>query len=166
MAEKKTRNRIFNRSTRQWFEVPADTYRVYEHECAAFRKSMQRQGRCTCYFSKWWVCDMMCLYCKYRTDGTVALDALLGEAKDMTLLDFFPDESPAFEDVLAERDLFDRLIARLKEIDPDAEFLLASWTSDNRVSDRALAKALGVKQRTFADRMKRLRSELRKLLDE
>jgi len=41
--------------------------------------------------------------------------------KNMTLMDCIPDDSPAFEDVQADRELLDRLIARLKEIDPDAD---------------------------------------------
>ena len=39
-------------------------------------------------------------------------------------MDCIPDDSPAFEDVQANRDLLDQLIARLKEIDPDVDFSL------------------------------------------
>ena len=84
----------------------------------------------------------------------------------MTLMDCIPDDSPAFEDVQADRDLLEHLIDRLQEIDPDAAFLLANWRKDQHVSDRALAEALGVKQRTFADRMKRVRTELWKIRSE
>ena len=50
--------------------------------------------------------------------------------------------------------------------DPDADFLLANWKKEEHVSDRALAEALGEKQRTFADRMKRVRTELWKMRNE
>ena len=96
----------------------------------------------------------------------MSLDAPQGEDEDMTLMDCIPDDSLPFEDVQADRDLLDRLIARLKEIDPDADFLLANWKKEERVSDRALAEALGEKQRTFADRMKRVRTELWKMRNE
>ena len=67
---------------------------------------------------------MACMYCEFRTDGTTSLDAPQGEHEDMTLMDCIPDDSPAFEDVQADRDLLDQLIARLKEIDPDVDFSL------------------------------------------
>ena len=91
---------------------------------------------------------------------------LLVLRKNMTLMDCIPDDSPAFEDVQADRELLDRLIARLKEIDPDADSLLANWKKEEHVSDRALAEALGEKQRTFADRMKRVQTELWKMRNE
>jgi len=159
-------NRIYDKATRQWFEVPAEAYQAYDRDRTAFRKNMQHQGRCKCPRSKWWLCDMMCMYCEFRSDGTMSLDAPQGEDEDMTLMDCIPDDSLPFEDVQADRDLLDRLIARLKEIDPDADFLLANWKKEERVSDRALAEALGEKQRTFADRMKRVRTELWKMRNE
>ena len=159
-------NRIYDKATRQWFEVPAESYQAYDRERTAFRKNLQHQGRCCCPRSKWWLCDMACMYCEFRSDGTMSLDAPQGEDEDMTLMDCIPDDSPAFEDVQADRDLLDRLVVRLKEIDPDADFLLANWKKEEHVSDRALAEALGEKQRTFADRMKRVRTELWKMRNE
>lgn len=67
------------------------------------------------------------------------------------------------EDVVADRDLLNRLIVRLHEIDPDADQILALWQENDHISDRAMAEALGYKQRTFADKMKRIRTELRKV---
>ena len=55
------------------------------------------------------------------------------------------------------------LIARLRELDPDADAILALWQENDKLSDRAIAKALGRPQRTFADQMKRYRTELRKI---
>ena len=56
-----------------------------------------------------------------------------------------------------------RLIERLRELDPDADAVLALWQENDKISDRAIAKALGRPQRTFADQMKRYRTELRKI---
>ena len=55
------------------------------------------------------------------------------------------------------------LIKRLRELDPDADAILALWQEDYTMSDRAIAKALGRPQRTFADQTKRIRTELRKV---
>ena len=41
--------------------------------------------------------------------------------------------------------------------------ILALWQENDKLSDRAIAKALGRPQRTFADQMKRYRTELRKI---
>ena len=67
------------------------------------------------------------------------------------------------EDDAADRDLLARLIARLRELDPDADAILTLWQENDKISDRAIAKALGRPQRTFADQMKRYRTELRKI---
>ena len=56
-----------------------------------------------------------------------------------------------------------RLIERLRELDPDVDAILALWQENDKFSDRAIAKALGRPQRTFADQMKRYRTELRKI---
>ena len=56
-----------------------------------------------------------------------------------------------------------RLIERLRELDPDADAILALWQENDKLSDRAIAKALGRPQRTFADQMKRYRTDLRKI---
>ena len=156
-------NRIYDKGTRQWFDVSPDAYEAYDCERTAFRKKMQYQGICRCPRGKWWLCDMTCMYCEYRSDGTLSLNMPQGDDKDVTLMDAIPDGSPAMEEVQADRDLLESLIRRLHEIDPDAESILAMWKENNKISDRAMAEALGCKQRTFADRMKRIRTEMRKI---
>lgn len=82
---------------------------------------------------------------------------------NVCLTDIIPDNSPLLEDAQADRDLLDRLITRLRELDPNADALLEQWQKDDKVSDRAIARALNCPQRTFADRMKRIRTEMRKI---
>ena len=57
--------------------------------------------------------------------------------------------------------LLEQLIQRLRELDPDADRIIQMLGEE--MSDRAIAKALGRPQRTFADQMKRYRTELRKI---
>ena len=78
-------------------------------------------------------------------------------------MDMVPSEAPAIESIIADRDLLDRLFARLRELDHDADTIIAMWMDDGNVSDRAIAKALGRPQRTFADQMKKYRTELRRM---
>lgn len=162
-ANQSQSHRIYDKDLKEWFEVPADYYQEYDRERTAFRKQMQDHGRCCCPRSKWWLCDMMCEDCEYRRAGDLlSLDAPGGDGS-VTLLDQQEDEGPHMEDVVADRDLLARLIARLRELDPDADAILALWQENDKISDRAIAKALGRPQRTFADQMKRIRTELRKV---
>ena len=104
---------------------------------------------------------MLCEDCDYHINRTLSLDKPEADG-NACLADIIPDNSPLLEDVQADRDLLDRLIDRLHELDPDADALLELWQENDKISDRALARALDCPQRTFADRMKRLRTELRK----
>ena len=79
------------------------------------------------------------------------------------MLDMIQDETPSIEGVVADRDLLDRLFARLRELDPDTDAIIAMWQADWNVSDRAIAEALCRPQRTFADQMKKYRTELRRI---
>ena len=155
--------RIYDRNLKEWFEVPADYYKEYDRERTAFRKRMQDHGRCCCPRDKWWLCDMFCEGCEYRRAGDLlSLDAPEGDGS-VTLLDQQEADGPRMEDVIADRDLLARLIKRLRGLDPDADTILSLWQEDSTMSDRAIAKALGRPQRTFADQMKRYRTELRKI---
>ena len=65
--------------------------------------------------------------------------------------------------LIGERLLLDQLFNRLRELDPDADTIIQCWLDDYKISDRAIAEKLGRKQRTFADQMKKIRTELRKI---
>ena len=155
--------RIYDRNLKEWFEIPANYYEEYNRERTAFRKRMQDHGRCCCPRDKWWLCDMFCEDCEYRHAGDLlSLDAPEGDGS-VTMLDQQESPGPRMEDVIADRDLLARLIARLRELDPEADAILALWQENDKISDRAIAKALSRPQRTFADQMKRYRTELRKI---
>lgn len=104
-----------------------------------------------------------CNGCYRRSGDMASLDVPIGEDGEGALLDMVPDEAPSIESVIADRDLLDRLFARLRELDPDADTIIAMWMDDDKVSDRTIAKALGRPQRTFADQMKKYRTELRRI---
>lgn len=73
------------------------------------------------------------------------------------------DAAPTMEDVIADRILIEQLFARLRELDPDADVIIQCWLNDYKISDRKIAEQLGRKQRTFADQMKKYRTEFRKM---
>ena len=67
------------------------------------------------------------------------------------------------EEVISDRILLEQLFQRLRELDPDAEKINEYWKDDCSISDKEITKCLGRKQRTFADQMKKIRTELHKV---
>lgn len=161
---KENQSFIYIRATGEKVSVTKEVRDEYYREAARVRMREQAHGRCVCPQSKVWACDGDCLTCEYRRSGDLAsLDVPIGEDGEDTLLDMVPSEAPAIESIVADRDLLDRLFARLRELDPDADTIIAMWMDDDNVSDRAIAKTLGRPQRTFADQMKKYRTELRRI---
>ena len=54
-------------------------------------------------------------------------------------------------------------VGNVVDLDPDADSIIAMWMNDDSVSDCAIAKALGRFQHTFADQMRKYRTELRRI---
>ncbi len=154
---------LYDKPTRTWFDVPADVYESYTRECNTFRKRKQDHGLCNCPRSRWWLCDMACMDCEFRKTSELSLDAPQSEDGDTTLLDAVPDGHALLEDDVADLDLLARLIEKLRKLDPDADAIIEMWQKNDKISDRAIARALDRPQRTFADQMKRIRTELKKV---
>lgn len=57
--------------------------------------------------------------------------------------------------------LLEQLITRFRELDPDVDRIIELL--DNELTERKIAEQLGRKQRTFADQMKKIHTELRKI---
>lgn len=160
------RSFLYIRATGEKVPVTREFRNEYYREAARIRMREQAHGRCVCPQSRIPACDGDCLSCAYRRSGDLAsLDVPTGEEDEDTLLDRIPSEAPAIERLVADRDLLDRLFARLRALDPDADAIIAMWMDDDRVSDRAIAKALGRPPRTFARQMRKYRAELRRIRD-
>lgn len=54
-------------------------------------------------------------------------------------------------------------VGNVVDLDPGADTIIAMWMNDDSVSDCAIAKALGRSQHTFADQMRKYRTELRRI---
>ncbi|CDF12831.1 putative uncharacterized protein [Eubacterium sp. CAG:581] len=68
------------------------------------------------------------------------------------------------EQIINDRLLLENLFERLRELDPDADKIIKYWIDDSSISDREIARRLGRKQRTFADQIRKIRTELYKVL--
>lgn len=138
-------------------------YTSFYMEADRIRHKEQDHGRCMCPYRFIWRCDGDCLDCEYHVAGDItSLDQPLSDGNG-TLGDYMPDRSKSMEEIISDRMLLEQLFARLRELDPDADTIIQCWLDDYKISDRAIAEKLGRKQRTFADQMKKIRTELRKI---
>lgn len=112
--------RIYDKTTKKWYEIPEDQYREYDRWRTEMRKRMQYRGECFCPRSKWWLCDGNCLDCEFRNTTTVSLDDPLPDGEG-TLADYVPDGAPLIEEVLSEKAELDQLFERLQELMPVAK---------------------------------------------
>ena len=154
---------IYLRSTGEKISVIKEQRDAFYKEADRIRHKEQHHHRCMCRKKHLWECDGDCIGCKYHAAGdTLSLD-IPTEDGEVNMYDCIPDSSPSMENVIADRLLLDQLFNRLRELDPDADTIIQCWLDDYKISDRAIAEKLGRKQRTFADQMKKIRTELRKI---
>lgn len=142
-------------------EITESQYRALYPEIWATQKREQHHHRCMCTRKYLWKCDANCDLCEYHATGdTLSLDVST-EDGNANMYDTIPDTAPTMEDVLSDAMLLEQLIARFRELDPDADRIIELLRDE--LSDRKIAEKLGRKQRTFADQMKNIRTELRKI---
>ena len=154
---------IYIRSTKEKIPCTEQQFQDFYRMAGAVRKKEQYHHRCKCPKQFFWACDGDCENCVHHLGyGTLSLDAPNTD-DDSTLLDTELTEPVSMEDVYADRALLERLFQRLRELDPDADRIIELWKENDKISDRSIAEALGRKPRTFADQMKRIRTELRKV---
>ncbi len=154
---------IYVRSTGEKVPVTKEQHNSFYKEADRIRHKEQDHGRCMCPYRFIWRCDGDCLDCEYHATGDItSLDQPLSDGNG-TLCDYMPDRSKSMEEIISDRMLLEQLFARLRELDPDADIIIQCWLDDYKISDRAIAEKLGRPQRTFADQMKKIRTELRKV---
>lgn len=154
---------IYVRSTGEKVPVTKEQHDSFYKEADRIRHKEQDHGRCMCPYRFIWRCDGDCLDCEYHATGDItSLDQPLSDGNG-TLCDYMPDRSKSMEEIISDRMLLEQLFARLRELDPDADIIIQCWLDDYKISDRAIAEKLGRPQRTFADQMKKIRTELRKV---
>ena len=142
-------------------EITEAQYRALYPEIWATQKREQHHHRCMCTRKYLWKCDGNCDLCEYHAAGDILSLDVPTEDGNANLYDTIPDTAPTMEDVLSDAMLLEQLIARFRELDLDADRIIELLRYE--LSDRKIAEQLGRKQRTFADQMKKIRTELRKI---
>ena len=142
-------------------EISEAQHRALYPEIWATQKREQHHHRCMCTRNYLWKCDGNCDLCEYHAAGDMLSLDVPTEDGNANLYDTIPDTAPTMEDVLSDAMLLEQLIARFRELDPDADRIIELLGDE--LSDRKIAEQLDRKQRTFADQMKKIRTELRKI---
>ncbi len=142
-------------------EISEELYREIGPEINTFRKREQRAGRCSCPSRYLWKCDMDCALCEYRAAGNRVYMESDEEADE--LFENIGDERADTEKAVSDKMLLEEVLDRLRELDPDADKIIAMWTENPDVSDREIARRLGRPQKTFCNHMKKYRAELKKI---
>ena len=144
--------------------VTKEQHDSFYKEADRIRHKEQDHGRCMCLYRFIWKCDGDCIGCEYHAAGdTTSLDQPLPDGNG-TLGDYIPDNSKPIDEVIADRMLLEQLFARLRELDPEADTIIQLWKDHPEgISDRAIARELGRPQKTFADQMKKYRTDLRRI---
>lgn len=154
---------IYLRSTGEKIPVTKEQHDAFYKEASRIRDKEQNHGRCVCPYRFIWKCDGDCIDCEYHRAGdTLSLDAPT-EDGSTDLYNMVSDAAPTMEDVISDALLLEQLIAKFRELDPDADIIIQCWLNDYKISDRKIAEQIGRKQRTFADQMKKYRTEFRKI---
>ena len=155
--------RVFDRGSGRLFEVPRDICVKHERACARKRKQAQYRKRCSCPREMNWRCDGLCADCPYEKRGNeVSLDC---ETFDRIHSGWAlrHAETARMEDMFEQVDLLDRVIARFRELDSDADTIVSMWRENDRTPESAIARAIGRPQNTFSVQMKRYRAEFRRI---
>lgn len=160
-ANKSNSRFIYDRVSKQKVPVSQELYDALDKEATRIRKKEQYHYRCMCPKQFIWKCDGCCLDCEYHAAGDTLSTDVPNEDGEGNMYDYLPDTAHSMEDVISDRLLLQQLFQRLRELDPDADRIIQMLGEE--MSDRAIAERLGRKQRTFADQMKRYRTELRKI---
>lgn len=154
---------IFDRISHQKVPVSQELFDALDQEATRIRKKEQYHNRCMCPKAYIWKCDGCCLDCEYHAAGDTLSTDVPNEDGESNMYDYLPDTAPSMEDVISDHLLLQQLTQRLRELDPDADCILEFWTEDYKMSDREVARRLDRPQRTFADQMKKIRTEMRRI---
>jgi len=157
---------IFIRSTDEKVPVSKEQHDAFYKEADRIRHKEQDHGRCMCPYRYAWKCDGDCIGCEYHAAGdTLSLDVTNPDGNG-NMYDYLPDNNTPIEELISDRILLEQLFARLRELDPEADTIIQLWMDHPEgISDRAIARELGRPQKTFADQMKKYRTDLRRIRD-
>ena len=156
------KRRIFDKTTKTWFEVTPEEYKRYDAWRTNLRKREQYHGRCMCPRNKWWLCDGVCEDCEFHAPGDMlSLDATKKneDGEETCILDCYASPESVLNDIVLDQLLMQQLLKRLEELMPEAVEI--GKLRQEGLSDEAIANIIGINRNTFRSRLKKTEERLR-----
>lgn len=145
----------------QQYSVSEAVFKTYRREADRIRKKEQYHGRCSCPVSKLLACDGACAGCRFHIIGDmIPIDSPDEKVDGIQIEETLVSPLPDIEEEFVRREYVDSLLALFRQLDPDADTIIAMRLSG--CSEREIARHLHRSQSTFADQMKQIRKELHK----
>lgn len=138
-----------------------EQYKAYYQDLDAFRHKEKYHGRCVCPQTKWYRCNADCYNCRYHCAGDiVSLDApISGEGnEETTWADMLEDDSAPFTEAVACTDEIRQILARIKELLPEA--IEYGMLRQQAYAKEACARLMGHSRRGWDYRIKQLWCQL------
>ena len=163
-------HQIYIRSTGAVILCTEEQFQDYYRDINAYRRKEQRHGRCVCPSSKRLSCDIDCGHCPYVRDGDMlSLDETMKIASDAedcecTYLENVQDSLVPFDELLLEAEALQTVLKRIEELMPLA--ILIGKLRVAGFTETEIEKIVHINRRTYAYRIKKLRSVIEKEFSE
>jgi hypothetical protein len=138
-----------------------EEYQAFYKYASNYRRTQQRNCLCVCPKERWMFCDTDCDYCPYRKHAeTLSLNYSISDdqGNEVSWLDQLPGGAALLDDLVADTEEMQRLLSRIKELMPEA-LNIGSLRLDG-LSEDAIADEIGIGRKTYAYRLKKLKSAL------
>ena len=151
---------IYLRSTKERIPCTKEEFDNYYRDIHAFRMKQQRRGNCVCPKKKELSCDMDCATCPFRRVTHYSLDVSVTDdaGDERTWMDLLEDPSPLISDIVADTERLTQLFLKLNELMPQA--IEIGKLREQGLSEDAIAERIGVGRKTYAYRLKKVKSIL------
>ena len=108
-------------------EITEEQYQAIYPEIWATIKREQRHGRCRCPANYLWTCNGYCSDCSYHTGGN---EESIDELTETEL----SDEKPLMDELMACDQMLKLLVARFRELEPEADLIIEFFNNLNELS--------------------------------
>ena len=151
---------IYLRSTKERIPCSKEEFESYYHDIDLFRQRQQYRKMCVCPKSKRLDCDMDCTTCPFYRNPHNSLDYTFTDldGEEHSFYETIEDPSPLVEDIIADGERLKELFLRIKTLMPEA--VTIGKLREEGLSEDAIAERIGIGRKTYAYRIKKLKSIL------
>ncbi|NLU45117.1 MAG: hypothetical protein GXX11_09730 [Acholeplasmataceae bacterium] len=159
--------KIYIKSKKLFIPVSVKIYYEYYRPIWALRKKAQQHAQCLCPYKELWTCDGECAICEHRAPGDLrSLDYTFTNSIGVKtcLLDILESEDSEFESIIDNKLV---AIEAWSYLSKAAPFILQVATFKTQgLTDKEIAKRLGIPRTTLLSKIKALRISLQEKFPE